>query len=359
MRRRKFTNIFDSMTEFGHLKNAFYGACQGKKSRLTVMSFEVSLERNLLSLHQELRDGTYQFGPYRSFYVTEPKRRLIESACFRDRVVHHAICNKLNPIFFPKFYQYSFACLPGRGTHSAMLTLQKWINTSRRKYYLKCDIRKYFPSVRRDILFALLQKSLADERLLKLLEGLIHTAPQTGIPIGNLTSQLFANIYLNELDQFVKRELREPYYVRYMDDFILLTDSAQASSELRKVIEDFVVSKLKLEMSPEKVRIGRVEEGLPFVGYCLRRNSVRVRGASLRRCRKKVFKAYRSSFQRKNVQLQQDWATPLVRQSLFYRSWSSFVGQTRYADDSFYIQNKLLKEIEKYSSEKRTREGGI
>ncbi len=354
MRKRKFDGLFDSMADFLNLRDAFYAASKGKRDRLAVATFQSTLEMNLFAMEKDLQNETYEFGPYRSFYVSEPKRRLIESARFRDRVVHHAICMKLNPIFFPRFYEYSFACLPGKGTHSSMLTLHKWVQKSGRPYFLKCDIRKYFPSVKRPILLGILKRTLADEKLLRLLEKLILTAPRTGIPIGNLTSQLFANIYLNELDQYVKRELKEPYYVRYMDDFVFLLNSHEEALRLREKIEKFVVEKLDLELSPEKVRIGLVDEGLPFVGYCLRPYSVRVRGASLRRCRKKVVAAYKKSFA-DGMSVREKWGEDIVRHSLFYRSWSSYVGQTRYAEDSFYLQEKLLNEIEEYSLEIRER----
>lgn len=352
MRKRKYDGIFESMAEFLNLRDAFYFASKGKKDRIAVMTFDSYLELNLLKVVEELQAETYEFGPYRSFYVIEPKKRLIESARFRDRVVHHAICMKLNPIYYPMFYEYSFACLPEKGTHLAMLTLHNWIKGSGRPYFLKCDIRKYFPSIKRPILMELLRKTLADEKLLRLLERLIFTAPRTGIPIGNLTSQLFANIYLNELDQYAKRELREPFYIRYMDDFVFLLNSHEEALDLRKKVEEFVVNKLQLELSPEKVRIGRVSEGLPFVGYCLRPESIRVRGASLRRCRRKVKTAYKKSFLDR-ISVREHWQTDRVRQSLFYRSWSSYVGQTRYAENGLYLQSDLLKEIEIYSSAMR------
>lgn len=352
MRKRKFHGLFDSMTEFLNLRDAFYLSIKGKRGKAAVELFESALEVNLFSISEELYNETYEFGPYQSFYVNEPKKRLIESAKFRDRVVHHAICMKLNPIYFPQFYKYSFACIPGRGTHSAMLTLHKWVKGSGRGYFLKCDIRKYFPSVNRFILLDILKKTLADEKLLRLLEKLILTAPQTGIPIGNLTSQLFANLYLNELDQYVKRNLQEPYYIRYMDDFVFLVNSHEEAVVLRQKVEEFVVQTLQLELSPEKVHIGRVEDGLPFVGYCLTQKSIRIRGGSLRRCRKKVLIAYKKSFPQ-GLSVKENWESKVVRNSLFYKSWSSFVGQTSYVEDSLYLQSKLLNEIEEYSLEIR------
>ena len=289
---------------------------------------------------------TYQFGPYRSFYVTEPKRRLIESACFKDRVVHHAMFNCLEPLFDAQFYEYSFACRTGRGTHAAMLTLHQWINRSKLSTFLKCDIRKYFTSVDREKLLLIIDKSIGDKKMMRLLERLILSAPRTGIPIGNLTSQLFANIYLNELDQFIKRKLRIKYYIRYMDDFIILLESPEIARSLKNTIKSFVEDELHLELSPEKVRIGHINEGVPFVGYCQRPNEIRVRGAALRRMRKKVRKAFRRTFGRDYEMPENFWKLKKTKQTHFYGSWSSYIGQTKYARNSSYLQKKMVEELE-------------
>lgn len=346
MRKRKIYGLFDPMTEFRVLNRAFKAASAGKKDRLAVLSFEMRLEENLFQLRDDLRTENYGFGPYRSFFVHEPKLRLIESACFRDRVVHHAIYGVLEPIFDAKFYEYSFACRTGRGTHAAMLTLHEWVRKSRLKTFLKCDIRKFFPSMDRTVMMSILERSIGDEKMMRLLEKLVMNAPRTGIPIGNLTSQLFANIYMNELDQFVKRQLRVRYYIRYMDDFIILCETPVEARTLRDTIEDFLISNLKLELSPEKVMIGQVSQGIPFVGYCQRPNGIRVRGAALRRSRKKVRKAFRSSFGRHYEMDEDFWESTKTRRSRFYGSWSSFVGQTKYADDGLYLQQKLARELE-------------
>ena len=334
------------MTEFSSLRRAFYSAAQGKKNRLAVLSFQNNLEENIFDIQERLRDETYPFGPYRSFYVTEPKRRLIESACFQDRVVHHAMYERLEPLFDPKFYEYSFACRAGRGTHAAMLKLGEWIRESRLPTFLKCDIRQYFTSVDREKLLSILRKSIGDEQMMRLLERLILSAPRTGIPIGNLTSQLFANLYLNELDQLVKRQLRVKYYIRYMDDFILLTENHGAARRLKETIREFVQDELKLELSPEKVRIGHVKEGVPFVGYCQRPSGVRVRGAAMRRMRKKFRKAYRKDFGRNYEMPEGFWSSQKTKRTVFYASWSSFVGQTKYTKNAAYLKEKMIKELE-------------
>lgn len=346
MRKRKAVGLFEPMREFSSLLHAFNKAAHGKKDRLAVLSFRSRLEENLFEIRDELEEETYSFGPYRTFYVTEPKRRLIESARFQDRIVHHAIFDRLEPLFEAQFYHYSFACRTGRGTHAAMTTLHEWIQRSRLPVFLKCDVRRYFPSIDRATLVSILDRSIGDPKMMRLLERLILTAPNTGIPIGNLTSQLFANIYLNELDQFVKRELRIKHYVRYMDDFVFLLETPERARDVRTLSQAFLRDRLKLELSPEKVRIGKVSEGLPFVGYCLRPGEVRVRGASLRRLRKKVRKAYRRSFGKHHEMPEDFWDSDRTRHSLFYGSWSSFVGQTKYAKNAGFLKEKLIQELE-------------
>lgn len=346
MRKRKAYGLFDPMTEFSTLLQAFYRAGKGKKNRMAVLSFQSHLEDNIFAIQERLRNETYPFGPYRSFYVTEPKRRLIESACFQDRVVHQAMYEQLEPLFDPQFYEYSFACRTGRGTHAAMLTLGDWINRSRLPTFLKCDIRSFFNSIDRTKLVSILHKSIGDEKMMRLLERLILSAPRSGLPIGNLTSQLLANLYMNELDQFVKRQLQVKYYIRYMDDFILLTESHENARTLKETIRQYVEDELKLELSPEKVRIGQVHEGVPFVGYCQRPGEIRVRGAALRRMRKKVRKAYRKSFGENHEMPEDFWSSSKVKRSLFYASWSSYVGQTKYAKNANYLKEKMKNELE-------------
>lgn len=348
MRKRKVFGLFEPMVEFSTLRQAFYRAAKGKKDRLAILSFQADLEGNIFDIQERLRNETYPFGPYRSFYVTEPKRRLIESACFQDRVVHHAMHERLEPLFDAQFYEYSFACRTGRGTHSAMLALHSWMRQSKLPIFLKCDIRKYFTSVHRPKLMSILRRSIGDEKMMRLLERLILSAPGAdGLPIGNLTSQLLANVYLNELDQFVKRKLRIKHYIRYMDDFVFLLEDKDVARALKETIKEFVSDELKLELSPEKVRIGQVLEGLPFVGYCLRPNEIRVRGAAMRRMRKKVRRAYRMSFGRSYEMSEDFWDSQKTRHSLFFGSWSSFVGQTKYVrDGGTFLHRKLIEELE-------------
>lgn len=336
------------MTDFISLYKSYEGAAHRKHYRISVMGFSADLEANIFELQEILRNGDYSFGPYRNFYVFEPKTRLIETAPFRDRIVHHAIFNAVFPVFLSQFYKHSYACIPERGTQAALFTLEKWVNKLKRQYFLKCDVRRYFPSVNREILKKILRKTIMDEQLLALLDRLIETAPNTGIPIGNLTSQLFANAYLNELDEYVKRVLRVKKYIRYMDDFILILDSEKQAKEFKSLIQDFLFKKLELELSPQKVKIGCIREGIPFVGYFLKPHSIRVRGASLRRSQLKVKKAYRSLLQEEDFDLESAWDEKYVKQSKFFKSWSSYYGRTLVADNSYWLHYRMIEELKAY-----------
>lgn len=284
-----YDDLFETITSYQSLHRAFYKSIKRKGCRQSIAKFAVNLEENILQISQELKGGTYQFGPYRSFFVHEPKTRLIESAWFRDRVVHHALHEVLETIYDPIFIEHTYACRSGRGHHAAMLKLHQWMQGDPNRYFLKCDIKKIFPSIDRTILIGIISRKIKDTRLLNCIENLIHTAPGgKGIPIGNLTSQLFANIYLNELDQFIKRKLKVHHYIRYMDDFICLVKPQNEALNLRVQIQEFLFVNLNLELSPQKVMIGPTKMGMSFLGFHLTPKRIRLKGVNLRKMRKKV-----------------------------------------------------------------------
>ena len=238
------------MTSFAHLccwanlLRAWHDAARGKRGHAAVAAFEYRLEENLLTLQEELLNHTYRPGAYTSFFIHEPKRRLISAAPFRDRVVHHALCQIIEPGFERSFIADSFANRVGKGTHRALDRLQHFTRSFR--FALSCDIRQFFPSLDHEILLATLARKVTDPDVLRLgtlilasgrdiLSGEYNTVwfpgddlfaalRPRGLPIGNLTSQFWANCYLNAFDHFVKRELRCPGYVRYVDDFVLFAD---------------------------------------------------------------------------------------------------------------------------------------
>lgn len=340
---RKLVNVFESMTEFIHLYNSFFAAIKGKRHRLGVAKYKLYLEDNLFRLQKELREGNYQFGPYRGFWVDEPKRRYIESSAFENRIIHHAIHSLLEPWLDPLFYEHSYACRTGRGSHKAMFVLKGWLKNPDLKYYLKCDIKKFFPSINRQVLISILHRVIGDEKLLRLLERLILTAPSDqGIPIGNLTSQLLANLYMNDLDQFIKRKLRIKHYIRYMDDFILLFSDEDSMKKSYIEINDFITENLKMELSLHKNRMDKIKNGISFVGYKIQNGKVRLRNKALRSMKKKIFKALHKS----NLRPPFDYSSKEVKHSPFFASYSSYLGQTTKTSYGPALNEMILKEIE-------------
>lgn len=284
-------NIYDKICEYEELYQSYIEARKGKRYRDDVLVFTDNLEENLIELQNELIWQTYKLGKYRPFYVKEPKLRLVMALQFRDRVVQWDIYKQLYSFYDKTFIEDSYACRRGRGTHKAADRLQYWLRQVSRKpgewYYLKLDISKYFYRVDHLVLLDILSRRIKDPRLMQLLETIINSedtrfglpagvSPEdcpedewlydVGMPIGNLTSQLFANIYLNELDQLCKHELHVHYYIRYMDDVIILAESPKELAELKAIIEEFLNSYLHLDLN-KKTAIRPCWNGIDFVGY--------------------------------------------------------------------------------------------
>ena len=298
------------MVSFPNLMRAAHLAQRGKRTKTNTARFNFFMERELFQLQQELKDGSYQPGQYRSFYVLDPKKRLISAAPYRDRVVHHALCRIIEPIFESRFIYHSYACRVDKGTHRAIDKCQVFIRNN--QYCLQGDIQKYFESINHEVLMNILRRWIKDERVLWLARLIIESSfsPQRtqrksplippfnkgglggfdffvplclcgksgiGLPIGNLTSQFFANVYLNELDYFVKFDLREKYYIRYMDDFLVFGDDKKHLAYLKERIAVFLNDNLKLRMhdlpaeapaqAGKKSTIFPVKDGVSFLGF--------------------------------------------------------------------------------------------
>ena len=290
-------DLFARIVEFENLHTAYRGARMNKRYRNSILKFGYALEENLLALQRELMHKTYTHGGYREFIIADSKKRTIKAAPFRDRVVHHALCNIIEPLLDKGFIYDSYACRRGKGTHSAILRLEHFIKSLRSSsrernethhkiYCLKCDISKYFDSVDHKILFGILRRKISDEDILWLLREII-TSNQKGIPIGNLTSQLFANVYLNELDHFIKRVLHKKYYIRYMDDFLILGLDKKRLHEDKKRIQIFLCNNLKLIMHPKKAEIFPIDTGIDFLGYVIYDHKRFLRKSTVKRFIKK------------------------------------------------------------------------
>lgn len=236
---------------------------------------------NFANLCKILQEKTYRPGSYTSFYVRDPKLRLIHKATVVDRVVHHIVSRELEPIFEPTFIAQSYSCRKNKGTHRGMLALQKMAlklsrNNARTCWALKLDIKKFFASVNHKILFEILKRKIKDadflDLLWKIIDGFysdrtIDLSNKKGIPIGNLTSQFFSNIYMNEFDQFVKHKLKVKHYLRYADDFVILSQSKDYLERLIPLIDQFLREKLDLELHPDKIVFRKFRSGIDFLGY--------------------------------------------------------------------------------------------
>ena len=306
-----YHNLWPAICSFNNIMAAFYQARKTKRTRKCVAQSEFGLEVELLQLRRELTSGKYRPQPYDYFRVLEPKTRDILAPHWRDRIVQHAICNIIGPLFDRTFIDDSYACRPNKGLHYGLRRIRHFIKSAcadtspERVHYLKLDIRRYFASISWDALLALLDERLADPRLGAVLRTIITTHEYTrqppptpiiidaclrrGIPIGNLTSQLFANLYLNPLDHFIKRELKARYYGRYMDDMLLIHSSAAWLKQAQKQIGDFLAERLKLKLHPHKVTLTTLDRGISFLGCRIFHNHTRIAGKTWRKMRRNLF----------------------------------------------------------------------
>lgn len=308
MTMKRVGQLYEQIISFPNLLEAFYQARKGKRDKPNVAAFEANLEKEVLLLAQELRSGSYRPGPYRTFRILDPKERMISAAPFRDRVVHHALCRVIEPIFEPTLISDTFANRTGKGTHAGIRRAQQFVRKYR--YALKADIRKYFPCIDHEILKALIARKIKCGRTLALIDWIIDNsnpqervndyfpgddlfAPLTrrkGLPMGNLTSQFFANLYLSPLDHLVKERLQLTGYVRYVDDFVLFHDDKRSLHEAEVVIRNFLAGHLRLALHDHKTAIFPVKDGLTFLGQRIFPDHRRLRRENVQRFKKRLEK---------------------------------------------------------------------
>ena len=311
---KQFDNLYPEITAFGNLYRAWKKAARGKRSKQAASAFELKLEDELIRLQRQLQSQTWQPGGYTSFRIHDPKPRLVSAAPFRDRVVHHALCNIIEPLFERTYIHDSYANRRGKGTHAALARAQKFM--CRYPYVLQCDIRQFFPSIDHEILESILARKIIDPQTLWLIHQIIQSGEGVlqdeykmvwfpadnlfsclrprGLPIGNLTSQFWANVYLNELDQFVKRHLRCTAYLRYVDDFLLFADSKPALWHYKGEIVHFL-GKLRLTLHDRSSTVFPVKNGVGFLGFRLYpdyRRLKRKNGINFCRRLRRNFRAY-------------------------------------------------------------------
>lgn len=302
---KRHGNLWEPLIAFRNLVDAAHKAAQGKRQRPNVARFRFHLEPELCRLQEQLLDHSWRPGEYRTFEIHEPKRRLISAAPFRDRVIHHALCNVLEPIFERTFIHDSYACRKGKGTHAAVDRFQHFARGSR--FVLKCDLRKFFPSVDHEILKQVLARKIKDSDVLRLVSQIIDGSnPQEtmldwfpgddlltpserrrGLPIGNQTSQFFANALLNPFDHFVVEQLRPAGYLRYVDDFVLFSDDKAWLSEARTRCREFLLA-MRLRLHPHKSVISPTSVGIRFLGYRVFPDCIRLPREHLVRWRRKL-----------------------------------------------------------------------
>ncbi|OGZ08049.1 MAG: hypothetical protein A3C93_04085 [Candidatus Lloydbacteria bacterium RIFCSPHIGHO2_02_FULL_54_17] len=285
--------------------NEFKG---GKRKKREVALFELHLENNIFQLHRELSEKTYVHGPYVGFYVCDPKRRHIHKASVRDRVLHQAFFRVLYPIVDKHFIFDSFSSRVGKGTHFGVERLLRACRKASRNwrtpaFALKCDVRKFFDSIDHGILRSLIVGKVTDPNLLLLLDTLLASfvkVPGKGLPLGNVTSQLFANMYLNELDRFVKHEIKAKYYFRYCDDFVILHSDRTLLENALEEITVFLRQKLLLQLHPHKVEIRKLRQGIDFLGYIVLPHALVLRTSTKKRISKKTTDA-RHAFEKGKI----------------------------------------------------------
>ena len=263
-------NLYKRIYSFDNLHKAYLKARMNKRYKNDVLEFTNNLEENLITIQNELIYETYRPSKYKEFIVTDPKVRLILALPFRDRVIHQAICSVIEPIFEKTFIKDSYACRKGKGTLAGVkrmeFFLKQNIRSNKDVFCLKMDIQKYFYSIDHAMVKRLLLRKIRCKRTLKLLNIIIDSTDDPGIPVGNLTSQLFANIYMNYLDHFIKETLRIKYYVRYMDDMIILDGDKKQLWRWLKEINGFISQELKLTLN-KKTSVFNIKRGIDFLGY--------------------------------------------------------------------------------------------
>ncbi len=288
---KRHNHLFAKIVTFENLLLAARKAARGKSGKPMVARFLYYLEDELFSLQDELSLGTWQPRGYRVFQINDPKPRRISAADFRDRVVHHAVFNILEPILDRRLIHDTWACRKGKGSHGAVARARFF--AGKYPYFLKCDIRRYFDSVDHGILKTLVRGIIKDKRLLHLLDTIIdHSAPGSlpgkGLPIGNLSSQHFANLYLGELDRCLQERLGVKAYVRYMDDMLLFGAGKKELWRLLARVEEFLYHDLALELKPAATIVAPVTEGIAFLGFRVYPGVTRLQRKTERRFRRKL-----------------------------------------------------------------------
>jgi RNA-directed DNA polymerase len=275
--RNIFIHKYNDIISIENLLLAWQEFLRGKRNKKDVQEFQLHLMKNIFELHQELKLKTYKHGVYKYFKISDPKPRDIHKALVRDRLLHHAIYRILYPYFDQKFIFDSYSCRNNKGTYKALYRFKYFSRIVSKNYtkpcfVLKCDIKKFFASINHQILIGILEKYIKDKNIINLLKIIIKSFNtkgnyNVGLPLGNLTSQLLVNIYMNQFDQFVKRGLKQRYYIRYADDFVFFSESRESLQKMIPKIEKFLSDDLKLKIHPNKINIYPIYSRIDYLGW--------------------------------------------------------------------------------------------
>lgn len=324
---RKHRHLIERIVTDDNMRSAYHKTARGRRFTHGALTFKEYAECNLGLLAHDLHTGAYRSGRPHSFHVYEPKARLITALPFRDRVAQHALCNIIGPIFERTFLPRSFACREGKGTHAGVVALQSDLRRLARNgpvYVLKTDFSRFFPSIDRAVLHGLIRQKISCKATLGTIEAMVPPEG-IGLPIGSLTSQLFANVYGGALDRFLQQEMRERYWYRYMDDLVVLGHDMQHMHRMREVIERFSAERLGLRFS--KWSVAPASRGVNFLGYRIWASHKLLRRQSVVRARRKL-SFYRASGQ--DEKLQQ-----------FLAAW---LGHARWADTANLVRRLELEQ---------------
>ena len=349
---KTYSNLYDNLCSYENLQLAFRKAKKGKSSKQYVIEFEKNLEDNLLMLRSELLLHSYKPQTLKTFILRDPKTRKISKSDFKDRVVHHALCNIIENIFDRRFIYDSYANRKGKGVHLAL----KRFDYFKRKvscngktrincvgdsdvigYILKADIKHYFEEVDHQILINILKKKIRDDRIIWLIKQILKNHKTKiegkGMPLGNLTSQFFAKVYLNELDYFVKHKLKVKYYLRYVDDFVILHDKYKILDDFKVIIDNYLIKNLKLELHPTKSKIIPLRNGINFLGYRIFYHYKSLRKSNIRK------------FERKFNEKLKLYEQGLFNYEGFIKSLQGWLGYAMWAN-TYKLRTSLVKIID-------------
>ncbi|NMF84640.1 reverse transcriptase domain-containing protein [Nodosilinea sp. P-1105] len=354
---KRHGNLWPQITDFENLLLAARNAQRGKRMQASVLRFNYHRETELLALQRELTSKTYKPGGYTTFEIYDPKLRMISAAPYRDRVVHHALCNIIQPIFERTFIDDSYANRSGYGTHRALGRFIDFMRTT--PYVLQCDIQKYFPSIDLEILKGLIRRKIKCSDTLWLIDCIIDNSNEQmpvhelfpgddlltvlqrrrGLPIGNLTSQFFANVYLNGFDHFVKEQLKVKKYLRYVDDFALFSSDCSFLTDARLAVEDYL-AELRLRIHPVKSQLFETRYGANFLGFRVlpvgdtfpKDVRIRVRRENLRRGRRRL------------KQLQADYASGKINFKELDQSIQSWLAHLDHGD-TWQLRKQLFADL--------------